>query len=167
MEDSLESSSGLVTDSKVIASTDNLIAIKIPDREHGYKSFEPTIIESPDEFEKFIAEVEEQDHWNKKDKFMAVLQRDIVDFTTHNIIIFPHTEGSGSIAVTPQEPILENHSAIIVIDRIEPPIQTEDMAYYAFAYKINKSFDKVTFFVAKKRIEILNKNPSQFNIIQD
>ncbi len=152
---SCDSSSNSVSEPEIVSPND-VSSIVIPNREHGYQFLENTVIKSSEKFDQFIEDVTNQQFWNNKDAFISVLQSEDIDFNIYNIIIFPHTEGSGSITVTPQEPVWEGGKVIIDIRRDVPEIGTADMAYYAFVYKVSKRIDEIIFVVDDSRIEITN-----------
>ena len=137
-------------------SSSDVSAISIPKREHGYQNLEVNVIRSPGEFDLFLQRVMSQRAWNDKDTFISVLQNENVDFENYNIVLFPHSEGSGSISVTPREPVWKKDKVVVIIDRDVPEVGTADMAYYAFAYKVRKSIKTVMFVVDKVRTEITN-----------
>lgn len=137
-------------------SSRDVSAMAIPKREHGYQHLEKIVINSSGELDQFLQNVSSQQYWNQKDVFISVLQNEAIDFEDYCIVLFPHSEGSGSIKVTPREPVWKNDKVVIVIDRDVPEIGTADMAYYAFAYKVRKTITNIVFVVDKTRIEITN-----------
>ncbi len=139
-------------------SPDDVSSIAIPNRELGYQFLENTVIASSGDLDSFLQDLEDQPFWNDKDTFVSILQGEEIDWNVDNIIIFPHTEPSGSITVTPQEPVSEEGVVTIDILRDVPEVGTADMANYAFAYRVSKRIDKVIFVVDESRIEMTNES---------
>ncbi len=137
-------------------SSRDVSAIEIPKREHGYQNLEAIVIRSSGQLDQFVQSVLSQRAWNDKDTFISVLQNENIDFEDYNIVLFPHFERSGSIRVTPRAPVWEDGEVVIIIDRDVPSGGTDDLAFYAFAYKVRKTIKNIVFVVDKTRIEITN-----------
>ena len=158
----MQTKSGLVPDSK-------MSSIAIPIREHGYsrlqdpeKVFEKTtytLIRNIQELNGFLKIIEPQTAWNgdSKQLFSAALKNADINFESENIFIYYHNEGSGSVRVTLSDPVWENGNAVCNIKRKVPDMGTADMAYYAYAYKINKDIPEVIFVIDKKRYPLPNR----------
>ena len=159
---SCDSTSDKVSDDNVsvlsVVTKDDISQINAPKEEHGYQFIENTVITSLDELNLFIDEINDQEFWNHKADFISALQSEEVDFSIYNIIMYSHAEGSGSISVAAHDPVWEEESILIYLDRNVPEIGTCDIAYYLLVYKINKQVDKIIFQVNDKRIEIENRN---------
>jgi hypothetical protein len=138
------------------ATPDDARGIAIPSREHGYKYLQNTVIRSHDEYDQLIALTLDQKYWNNRDAFITALQDESIDFSTHNIVIYPHTEGSISISLTPHLPVWDNTDVVVVIDRDVPDGQYDLMAYHAYAYRVSKHIDAVIFEVGDVRTRIAN-----------
>jgi hypothetical protein len=134
----------------------DLPKINIPNRDHGYSNLQNTVINSSVELNKYIQSIKQQSEWINKTAFVSALQNAEVDFDKQNILIYIHTEGSGSVEVTLENPVWEKENAIIHITRTVPEISTGDMAYYAYAFKVSKTIPKVIFSTIYTRIEIAN-----------
>ena len=119
--------------------------ISIPFREHGYSNFVSLVFHSQSEFDDFISDVNTQSAWNNKADFLQQIQSVSIDFDKENLLLYRFTEPSGSISLTPKAATIENGKITIVIDRNVPEVGTSDVAYYALAYKVNKSIDEVIF----------------------
>jgi hypothetical protein len=136
-----------------------LTRINIPAREHGYSNLQNTTISSTEKLEKFIKLIRQQPAWNDKAAFIKALTDVDIDFNKETILIYVHTEGSGSVKVSLEDPVWEKDNAFIQVTRTVPEIGTGDMVYYAFAFKVVKSIPEVIFFNNGKRIVIKNDNP--------
>lgn len=136
----------------------DLTRINIPNREHGYSNLQNTVINSTAELDDYIQLIKQQSVWNNKTAFISVLQNVEIDFDKENILIYIHTEGSGSVGVSLANPVWEKENAIILITRTVPEIGTGDMAYYAYAFKVNKTIPKVIFSAIDTRTEIPNND---------
>lgn len=123
--------------------SDVISRVEIPFREHGYRQFNNTIIGSDDAFVAFVESVQAQDQWNNKSDFLNTLTAASIDYTQDNLLLFRMTESSGSIALLPMEPTVEDNTAAIEVARSVPGIGTDDMAYYALAYTLPKSIDAI------------------------
>ncbi|VAW48284.1 hypothetical protein MNBD_GAMMA04-1316 [hydrothermal vent metagenome] len=132
--------------------------VNIPVREHGYSNLQNIVIESTIELNEYVPLIEQQSAWNNKTEFVNVLQSENIDFDFFNLLIYFHTEGSGSIEVLLAEPIWEGENALVNITRIVPEAGTADVAYYAYAFKVNKTIPKVIFNSGDTRVEIQNND---------
>lgn len=141
----------------LIAGSD-MSRVNIPAREHGYSNLQNIVISSTTELNEYIQLIEQQSAWNNKTEFIIVLQSENIDFNSMNLLIYFHTEGSGSIGVSLAQPIWEGENAVVNITRTVPDVGTADMAYYAYAFKVNKAIPKVIFTIGDTRVEIQNMN---------
>ena len=116
--------------------------LKIPAREHGYSQFQSHLINSKQTLNDFIAAVKKQKHWNNQAQFLKVLTQAKVDFSQNNLVFLRHTEGSGSIQVSPELKIEKGQVKVTVNRKGVGGIGTADMAYYCFVYKIPKKSGK-------------------------
>jgi hypothetical protein len=113
--------------------------IPIPAREHGYNTFDSTVIGSPDELRTFLQriKVDEAAGWNDPSTFKQAIKRAAIDFQHERLVIFRHTESSGSNRVTPRLSVSGDGILRFTIDRKVPEMGTADMAYYAFAFAVD------------------------------
>ena len=130
--------------------------VNIPDREQGYSNLKDTVIHSRTELDLYLQSIKPQAGWNNKAAFVNGLQNEPVPFDLMNILIYFHTEGSGSIGVSLAEPVWEGGNAVIAITRTVPEIGTADMAYYAYAFTIKKTIPKVIFTIGDTSVEIIS-----------
>ena len=134
-----------------------LVRIEVPFREHGYNNFNSRVIGSTKGFADFIKEVEQQKNWNNKQDFLSQLQSESINFEKYNLLLYRLTEGSGSVALSPQAPEYTSDNQITVkIDRVAPEVGTADMAYYVLAYKFDKNYPIVIFDDGKQEVIIEN-----------
>lgn len=113
--------------------------ISIPGREHGYNNFESTVIASPDELRAFLQRTGKGKlrGWNERSAFEQAIKRAGIDFQHERLVVFRHTESSGSNRVKPRLSVSGNGVMRLTIDREEPAVGTADMAYYAFAFAVD------------------------------
>lgn len=129
--------------------TDEITRIHIQEREHGYSNFPTTVITSADSLNNFLNQLLPQSAWNDKQPFLDSLTQAQIDFDSENLLLFRHTEGSGSNIVSVKEPYLEDEIIVIEIKRHIPSVGTCDMANYCFAYRIKKEFKQIKFEIEK------------------
>ncbi len=113
--------------------------IPIAKREHGYNNFESTSNLTPKEYSAFMDTVDLQDGWNGKARFQEAMRAAKIDFTKEALVLFRHTEGSGSVAVKLLQPELRGSTLVCKIERKVPEVGTDDMAYYCFAIVVDRS----------------------------
>ncbi len=116
--------------------------INIPKGENGYSNFESIVFKSQKELDAFIKEVSVQPGWNQKQVFLEGLIDANVDFSKEALVLFRHTEGSGSVKVTFETPVLKdkNLSCEIVGRPIPPGYGAIDLAaYYCMAVVVTKA----------------------------
>ncbi|UCE50262.1 MAG: hypothetical protein JSW47_08870 [Phycisphaerales bacterium] len=130
--------------------------IPIPKREHGYRSMESVVIRTETDLAGFLKRVRRQGGWNKRRAFEDAIKKAKVDLGKEALVFLRHTEGSGSVRVTFETPILRAPVLTCRITRKVPEMGTADMAYYCFALAVSKSdVGKVTLHVqGKKAIEL-------------
>ena len=141
--------SGLIStlwaNEKNILKMDELVQrISAVERSHIYSDMKNQIINSEKELLTFLEESEKK---YGKNYFSKILKNEKIDFTKYNLMIYLHTETSGSVQVSVNKPYLDkDNNVIIPIDgKSDFGMQTDDMAYYGFIYKVAKSIKKVTF----------------------
>ena len=124
---------------------DGVVRLQIPEREHGYSNFPTTLITSSDSLANFISKISAQSAWNNKKVFIDSLTQSNIDFNTEVLLLFRHTETSGSNTVTVRKSYSEDSDVIVEIERDLPSVGTTDMAYYCFAYRIEKKYGNIVF----------------------
>lgn len=131
--------------------------LKIPFREHGYSNFDSVkVLSSSYELKKFVDEIKSQDHWGSgRALFLDKIKN--LDLTRWNLILYPFSEPSGSIKLKiEKEEFIAPNVFKVWVDEDIPPIGTSDMAYYMFAYLVDKNTQRVVFEIGnnEKIIEI-------------
>ena len=135
----------------------SICKITIPVREHGYNNFNTQVLSSQHKLDNFIATIKKQKSWNKRENFINSLTLFPVDFSKYNILLYRMTESSGSTVLAVDAPKGSDKHVIIKIGRDKPNIGTDDMAYYALAYKVAKHVQDITFDNGIKKHVIKNK----------
>ena len=116
--------------------------IPIPTREHGYNNFASKVFMSKKDLDSFLADKSEQSGWNNRQGFEDALLNAKVDFSKEALVLLRHTEGSGSVKVTFETPVLQDRTLLCEIrGHPFPPGYggTADMAYYCFAVAVSKA----------------------------
>ncbi len=113
--------------------------INIPQREFGYSHFDSMAITTSEDFDAFLEETS-QLGWNNRQEFVDALRNARIDFNQEALVLLRHTEGSGSVQVSFETPVLKDKTLLCEI-RGEPlrGAGTADMAYYCFALAVSKS----------------------------
>lgn len=139
---------------------DRFRRVAIPKREHGYSKMKSSVIRTRTELENFLKTLRGQDGWNNRKGFEDAIAKAKVDFNQEALIFLRHTEGSGSVRVTFENPSLRNRVFTSKITRKVPEVGTDDMAYYCFALAVSKSAaDKI-------KLNIEGKKPIELSIIE-
>ena len=112
--------------------------IPIPEREHGYSGFGSVMIRSQAELDRFLRKIRGQDGWNNRAGFEASIEKAELDFAKEVLVILRHTESSGSVRVTFEEPVVRDGTLSWKITSEVPEIGTHDMAYYGFALAVSR-----------------------------
>jgi hypothetical protein len=123
-------------------STQSLRIIPIPIREHGYSNFHSIVFTSQDDLDSFLTDTSTQIGWNSRQAFEDALLSAKLDFSKEALVLLRHTEGSGSVQVTFETPVLKDSTLFCEIrGKPFPPGYggTADMAYYGFAVAVSKS----------------------------
>lgn len=116
-------------------------------REHGYSNFETLVLHDQASYAAFTQDVAQQEGWNDKTAFLQSLSTTDIDFATESLLLFRHTETSGSNVIIPHAPQSTRHEANVTIDVLIPPAGTDDMAYYLYVYRVAKTIKTVHFLV--------------------
>ena len=122
--------------------TPSFRVIPIPRRDHGYNNFASIAFKSKEELDSFLKDPSLQIYWNNRQEFENALHDAKVDFTKEALVLLRHTEGSGSVQVTFQTPVLQDTKLLCEIrGKAIPPGYgaTADMAFYCFAVAVSKS----------------------------
>ena len=123
-------------------STQSFRTIPIPKRENGYSNFASVAFVSKAALDSFLADTSTQIGWNNRQEFGDALLNAKIDFSKEALVLLRHTEGSGSVQVTFETPILKDRHLLCEIrGRPIPPGYggTTDMAYYCFAVAVSKA----------------------------
>lgn len=116
--------------------------IPIPTREHGYNNFMSIVFMSKTDLDSFLTDTSNQSGWNNRQEFVAALLNAKLDFSKEALVLLRHTEGSGSVKVTFETPVLQGRNLLCkILGRPIPPGYggTADMAYYCFAVAVSKA----------------------------
>jgi hypothetical protein len=116
--------------------------IPIPTRENGYGNFPSVVLMSQKDLDSFLTNTSTQSGWNHRQEFENALLSARVDFSKEALVLLRHTEGSGSVKVTFEMPVLQDRNLICEIrgKAIHPGHGgTDDMAYYCFAVAVSKT----------------------------
>lgn len=113
--------------------------IDIPHRDNGYKTFDTLVLQSQDEFDKFMNQAKQNRNWNERDEFTAAIEEAKVDFAKESLVLVRHTEGSGSIRVRFRLSEGRDDTVAVNIFRECPSALTADMAYYCYAFKVQRA----------------------------
>lgn len=130
--------------------------IEISQRDHGYSNLHNIVLANSRDLELFIDTVQSQDGWGQKELFVSALINSGVDFETQNVVLYLHTESSGSIQLNIAEPALHGDNVQVKIERTVPAMGTMDMAYYALAYIIDKRVPQFEVVIADQVIRVNN-----------
>ncbi len=130
--------------------------VSLPTRQHVYSNLDSAIISSQTELDHLIDTVElaSSDSAN----VVQALQELEIDFAFKNFLFYTHTETSGSIGVELGRPIDDVNQVLIEIDRSVPELGTADMAYYAYAFEVDKAFERFEFTDGKLRSKIIERD---------
>jgi hypothetical protein len=123
-------------------STQSFRIIPIQTRENGYSNFESIAFITQKDLDSFLTDTSAQIGWNNRQEFEDALRNAKLDFTEEALVLLRHSEGSGSVQVTFETPILQDGKLLCEIrGRLFPPGYggTADMAYYCFAVAVSKS----------------------------
>jgi len=116
--------------------------IPIPPRENGYSNFASIVFMSKKDLDSFLTDIPTQTGWNNRQAFEDALLNAKVDFSKEALVLLRHTEGSGSVKVTFETPVLQGRNLLCEIrGKPIPPGYggTTDMAYYCFAVAVSKA----------------------------
>ena len=118
--------------------------IDIQQREFGYSHFESMAITTSEDLNAFLEEMS-QLTWNNRQAFVDTLLDAKIDFNKEALVLLRHTEGSGSVQVKFETPVLQDKTLVCEIrGELMAAAGTADMAYHCFALAVSKSLvDKV------------------------
>ena len=122
-------------------STQAFRTLPILKRENGYSTFESIAIQSQNELDSFLKETAKVG-WNHRGVFENTLRDANIDFSKEALVLFRHTEGSGSVQVEFKTPVLQGRKLLLEIEGIPIPPGyggTADMAYYCMAVVVSKA----------------------------
>src|SRR5258705_8607031 len=117
-------------------STQSFRIIPIPNR--GGYNFESVVLMSKNDLDSFLTDKSTQIGWRQE--FEDALVNAKLDFSKEALVLLRHNEGSGSIQVTFETPILQGTRLLCEI-RGKPPqgLGTADFASYCFAVAVSKA----------------------------
>ncbi len=131
--------------------------LNYPFRENGFADLETIVLSSSEERDSLIQSITTPNGWNDVESFTTALSSNNIDFETENVILYTHTEGSGSIKIDVQEPTLDDDGAYITIIKTVPPMMTMDMAYYSIGVVISKTIPKLVVTIDDEVTTIINE----------
>jgi hypothetical protein len=123
-------------------STQAFRIIPIQKRENGYSNFASIAFMTQNDLDSFLSDTSAQIGWNNRQEFEDALRNAKLDFTQEALVLLRHSEGSGTVRVTFETPILQDGKLLCEIrGKSIPPGYggTADMAYYCFAVAVSKS----------------------------
>lgn len=115
--------------------------IPIPKREFGYGDFGSMVLMSENDMDSFLKKTFTRS-WNDRQEFEDALHNAKLDFTKEALVLLRHTEGSGSVEVIFEKPVLQDSKLLCEIRGIPIPPGyggTTDVADYCFAVAVSKS----------------------------
>ena len=115
--------------------------IPIPTRENGYSKFASMVFMSKKDLDSFLTKTTHVG-WNKRQAFEDALLNAKLDFSKEALVLLRHSEGSGSVKVAFETPILDDRNLLCEIRGTPIPPGfggTGDMAYYCFAVAVSKA----------------------------
>jgi hypothetical protein len=116
--------------------------IPIPARENGYGNFKTIALKSQKDLDSFLKDTRTQSGWNHRQKFEDALLTARIDFSKEALVLLRHTEGSGSVKVGFETPLLKDRNLLCEIRGIPIPEGyggTGDVAYYCYAVVVSKA----------------------------
>jgi hypothetical protein len=114
--------------------------IDIPKRDIGYSYLDSMVINSREDFAAFLREILEQLYWNNKQVFAGALLSAQVNFDQEALVLLRHDEGSGSVQVSFETPVLQEKTLLCEIrGKLLTGGGTFDMANYCYALVVSKS----------------------------
>lgn len=113
--------------------------IDLRQREIGYNSFDSMAITNREDFETFLRDISQSSYWNDKQAFLDALINAQIDFNREALLLLRHDEGSGSVKVIFETPVLRERTLFCEIRGHLTTAGTADMAYYCFALAVPKS----------------------------
>ncbi|MFC1513817.1 hypothetical protein ACFL5P_02295 [candidate division KSB1 bacterium] len=141
---------------KDMIDSSEMYRVDFPARNSGFSNLQNKVIRSEAELNEYIQFINGHQRWFNKTDFINALLGENKNFDTMNLLIYTHTEPSGSIGVMLSHSVREDENIVIYIARNVPQSGTGDMAYYAYAFKVKKTIPKVIFDLGDRRIEISN-----------
>ncbi len=97
---------------------------------------------SQKDLDSFLTDKSRQMGWNQRQAFEDALRNAKLDFSKEALVLLRHTEGSGSVKVAFETPVLKGRKLLCEIKgKPIPPGYggTADMAYYCFALAVSKA----------------------------
>src|SRR5687768_15497822 len=89
--------------------------ISIPTKENGYSNFASIVFMSKKDLDSFLTDTSAQSGWNNRQGFEDALLNAKVDFSKEALVLLRHTEGSGSVKVTFETPVLQERKLLCEI----------------------------------------------------
>ena len=143
-------------------STQAFRIIPIQKRENGYSNFASIAFMTQNDLDSFLTDTSAQIGWNNRQEFENALRNAKLDFTQEALVLLRHTEGSGTVQVTFETPILLDGKLLCEIrGKSIPPGYggTADMAYYCFAVAVSKSQ------VSQVELQAIEARPSEEQVM--
>jgi hypothetical protein len=117
--------------------------IDIPEEEHGYQHFESLVIDSREQFDAFVKQIEMQSAWNDREGFLKAIRDAKVNFARESLVLIRQTEGSASIKLELHTDELRDDKLVLRIQRLSPSGSgISVVAFYCFALAVDKDWVK-------------------------
>ena len=111
--------------------------LAIPRDEHGYGGFQSVVIGSRAQLDSFKKTVEAQPGWNKRTKFLDVLDQAHIDFDREALVLVRQGDGSSSLNVNLAAPRVRRDTLTCTI-RVTGSPRNRDVVYRCFAVAVDK-----------------------------
>lgn len=141
----------------VKSGTFSIKRVAVPFRDHGYSNLSTAVLTSETARKELLNSIEVQSGWEMKEPFTATLAECAVNFERENIVLFVHSESSGSNRLEVSEPVLKAQSCYVRVERTVPEIGTMDMAYYSLVYIVDKTVSSMGFDISGEIVSVKNR----------
>ena len=132
-----------------VVSDDLIKSLDIPLRSGVYSKMKNALINSVEELDRYIDSVNKGQLSKYIKEIFKHIKIEKINFEKEVLMLFFHTETTGSAKVTVPIPIYNTDGSLKVHTDGHTPVgtigSTADMAYYGFAYRVNRKIPSVHF----------------------
>ena len=132
----------------------------------GVHHLNSAIIKNQTDLDNYVLGIEQRDDRDDREAFLANVAEWDINFSSHNLLIYQHTEGCGDTQFDVKEPQIDGSDITVPIHLIREGMLTL-VGYYCYVYKVGKPVTSVTFVVGLRNDVCFNISEEEVIVLEE